>query len=496
MRRKRPRDSAVAEEADRELIRHIRSLGLKTVEQYRRWCADNGFGRGLRKHWKVRARERFHATRLAAEARLSQKKRERRKPDEVIRRICRGEVRENDVTQPQLRAICRAVAGGRASCADRKTLAHLLLHVLAHTNLLTTYPVVEQFGHQVGNTYTEALTCVAAHSQWWLRSIEDWKPRTHNARRQFASLLRHLFVQYDVPQFFDSVWFTGTSVQTKRPQQCYIQVARGTNIRKCDLPIPYTTKMSHFFLQAPGDLTFNQALRWGQICGLGGDARLARAVLGTRIGGSFEHDDFWINVVRWLIANPMLDTTWIGPIADYLHQQRFVPQPVRIAPGDREQMSPPQPNLSMKGRTPATLLRQVQAWHRRLASDNTYQVAQWGRSGIEEFQFLEGSERSGNLKCWTIRELISGKALFVEGRAMRHCVASYASSCARGCSSIWSLEVETNAGRSKVLTVEIRNAARVICQVRGKANRMPTEKERGILRRWGAKAGLTIASHV
>jgi hypothetical protein len=495
MRRKRRGDSAVVDEPDRELMRHIRALGLKSVDAYRQWCVDNGFGRGLHKHWKVRAREQFHATRIVAESRRSQKKRERRKPAEVIRGICEGTVREADVTQPQLRAICRAVSAGGRGHAQAETLASLVLHVQSHANLLSSHPVIEAFGHQAGNTYAEALTRIAAHRAWWLRDMERWKPRTHNTRRQFASLLRHLLARYDMPAFFDTVWFAGQNAAASQSQQWYIQVAQGKNIRTCELPIPYTTKMSHFFMQAPGDITVYQALRWGQIRGLGGDERLARAVLGTRIGDRFGHEDFWITVLRWLIAHPMLDTACVGPLVDYLHQQRFVPQPAAGREG-REAMLPPQPNLTMKGRTPATLLRQVQQWHRRLATDNTYQVAEWNRSGIEPFEFLEGSEQSGNIQCWTIRELLSAKALFVEGRAMRHCVASYATSCARGTSSIWSLEIETNTGRSKALTVEVRNTARIICQARGKTNRVPTTKERDILRRWAAQAGLTIATYV
>ena len=79
---------------------------------------------------------------------------------------------------------------------------------------------------------------------------------------------------------------------------------------------------------------------------------------------------------------------------------------------------------------------------------------------------------------------------------MRHCVAAYAHSCASGACSIWSLEVETFEGRAKVLTVEVQNGARLICQARGKCNMLPGEKLRGILRRWAASTGLSLANYV
>jgi hypothetical protein len=62
--------------------------------------------------------------------------------------------------------------------------------------------------------------------------------------------------------------------------------------------------------------------------------------------------------------------------------------------------------------------------------------------------------------------------------------------------SIWTLEAETFEGRAKILTVEVQNAARLICQERGKCNMLPGEKHRGILRRWAEQAGLALAKHV
>jgi len=53
--------------------------------------------------------------------------------------------------------------------------------------------------------------------------------------------------------------------------------------------------------------------------------------------------------------------------------------------------------------------------------------------------------------------------------------------------------IERNDSRRKqVLTVEVAVGRKAICQARGKTNRMPTEKEMGILRRWAAQEGLTI----
>ena len=80
---------------------------------------------------------------------------------------------------------------------------------------------------------------------------------------------------------------------------------------------------------------------------------------------------------------------------------------------------------------------------------------------------------------------------------MRHCVASYESSCVFGRSSIWSLSLERSDGRRKrVLTIEVSNQRKTICQVRGKANRLPNHKELELIKRWAKQEQLGIDGHI
>jgi hypothetical protein len=486
---------AVGEELDPDLLTHIRSLGLNSIAEYVAWCAQHGFSRRTAKHWRMRLKERAFANRAIANARLTQKKQEIRKPEKIIERIFNGELHEEDVTQAHFKAVCRACRSAQESRGTRLAFHNLLQHAGACSDVVSNQPVIAYFGWQAGNTFLDGLLALARHSENWMRLPTVWKPQTHNARRQFSSLARHLFAEWPVPAFMDSVWFLGNGRGAVQQQGWFLHVGSGQNIRTADLPLAFTKRMAHHFMQAPTDLTVESALRWGQIHGLGGNSRLGKAIIGTRLASSFEQDEFWATVLRFFIANPMLDIAHVGPIIDYIHHQRFVKQEVFVAPGVVERREPPQPNFAMKGRTPASLLRQVTAWHRTLAKMEQPR-AEWPSSGIEGFEFVEGSERSGNLKIWTLTELLSTKALVAEGRTMKHCVASYARSCAHGACSIWMLEVETFEGRSKILTVEVQHGTKLICQARGKCNAAPGDKHRGILRRWAEQAGLRLASYV
>jgi hypothetical protein len=481
---------------DPDLRSHIESLGLRSEGEYTAWCREHGFSPRTTKHWKERLRERTFVTRAAADARLARKKNETRRPEKLVESIFRGEVQTGDITHPALQIVCEASKDVRLCRWTKQALLNLLMRATRLTpQLLSSDLVIAAHGRMEGNSYVAALIALARHRSDWIRPLDDWKPRTHNVHAQFSSLARHLLARYPLPPFLDSVWFKGSGIEASRQQKWFIHLGRGENIRTADLPIPYTKRMSHYFMQAPPDLSVEAALRWGQIHALGGNAALVKAVVATRLGSCFKHDEFWATVVQFFIANPMLDRSQIGPIVDYIQHHKFTFEDVLVPPGRIERQPPPQPNFTMKGRTPESMLRQVEAWHKTLAK-TVQPKAEWLPSGIPGFEFVEGSEKGENLRVWTLRELLSAKALTAEGREMKHCVGSYARSCAHGATSIWTLEVESLEGRRKILTVEVDRRARAICQARGKCNIRPGEKYRSILRRWAEKAQLTIASYV
>ena len=322
----------------------------------------------------------------------------------------------------------------------------------------------------------------------WLRPVEDWKPTGEGLRSQFASLVGHLLAAYPVPAFLASAWPRESTAEAWRHRGWYLHVGVGQNIRHADLPLPYTKLMAHHFLQAPDHFSISEALRWGQVRGLGGSAGLARAVASTRLGRSFEAEDFWATVVIFLVARPEIDLTHVGPIIDYLHDRKFVAEEVLADDGELLALDPPQPDLTMKGRTPRALLRQVGEWQRRSKGPTKLATLRWSPSGIGSYG---GAEPEGQ-RCWTIRELTRGDELRREGEAMRHCVATYAGACVRRRTSIWSMRFENAGSRYRVMTIEVDPATRTICQARRRTNASPNEKALGVLRRWADQEGLRL----
>jgi hypothetical protein len=368
----------------------------------------------------------------------------------------------------------------------------LLKHVQSHTTLLR--PSDRPGEHRI--MLNAGLLALALHHAAWIRPVETWLPATAKPWPLFGALAHHLFARYAVPPFMTSVWFDLPCWEMLPQHHWYKHLGQGGSIRTAGLPLRFTRAMAHLFTQAPHHYTVVAALRWAQVCGLGGSERLARAVIGTRLGRVFENEDFWESVVYFFVNHPSVDLAEVSPIVDFLQYQKFEWRDGVSAEGIFGKQPPPRPDYSMKGRTIASMRRQVAEWHKRLGQDTEQSCLSWAHSPIKDFSLVEGSEALGNMRAWTITELLTSRALLVEGRAMRHCVAVYAKSCARRRASIWSMQVENQRGRHRVLTIEVNLAKRTVCQARRKCEALPKKTELEIVERWATKEGLIIAEAV
>ena len=348
---------------DHELERHLAALGLRTVEEYVNWCARHGFSVRVEKHWHQRCKERYFALQQVLEFPIGSEE-TRITPSPIdysgdCPQRTGGIGSYPAVPHLHLRSV-RVASRPRPRRIPPASATHPGLH-----NLLLAGPMIRQLGMQAGNSFIDALASLAKHHDSWLRPVEQWKPRTHNSRRQFSSLANHLLAKYPVPGFMDSAWFLGNTPEAQRQQEWFKQIGSGKSPRQLDLPVTLTRRMVHHFLRGPADCTVEAALRWAQVLGLGGSARLAEAILGSRLATDFSHEEFWTSVIRWLIAVPMLDTGQIGPIVDYIHHQKFEPQQSAGA-AEGSGSGPPQPDFSIQGRTAASILRQIREWHEDL----------------------------------------------------------------------------------------------------------------------------------
>lgn len=135
-----------------------------------------------------------------------------------------------------------------------------------------------------------------------------------------------------------------------------------------------------------------------------------------------------------------------------------------------------------KGRTTKSALAAARQYHAQLRAIELANIAaRFGLRGQLSWNPKGwGTTIKAEQETWEIIELCSLTELIDEGKALFHCVATYAGRCIAGSSAIFSLRL--NGIRR--LTIEVNCANRQILQARGNSNRTPSSEESEILQRW------------
>ncbi len=368
--------------------------------------------------------------------------------------------------------------------------------------------------------HVEALYNIYSERYHFIRPLEEWRAsKSRNLDKFIGTLTRHLFVRYEMPNFMDKAWINSNDLHIG----WYLLIGSGQSLRNAGgLPFPISKKSAHYFMQAPTSLTITQALRWAQVRSLGGDNNLALNLATTVMSEFFQEDNFWISVIRFLVANQdKLAIHQVNPIIDFLYSKRFLRRRGRER---NEVLDPELPKLTMKRRTLPTLLAAVEQWHTDMArtpelfqylEDNQRVVdiqaqdaqeywetnkdwwkkysKKWPSFGIRQFEYFEGVGQGR--KIYTIRHLKSAKALADEGRTMRHCVGSYAFRCEEGRCAIFTLKLKPKGGSlENLVTIEVTKDKCVV-QARSIKNAIPSSVSKRVIKLWAAENGLTIKNY-
>ncbi|MEM9673480.1 MAG: PcfJ domain-containing protein [Bacteroidota bacterium] len=358
-------------------------------------------------------------------------------------------------------------------CSDKKRQAQreMFREVLLHLDQQKCHKLLQDANYLIG------LFVLVRRSYAMIRSVREWKRSSYSVEKQFVSLVNHFFVRYETPRFLYQVWLDAKS---RKEQQWFIDITSGKSIRRSrGLPIVMTKKTAHFFGQAEDTLTVAEALRWAQTRGMGGSVQIAQAVASSRLSrNNFRDESFWETVIRFLVQQSDEFATQVGEVVDYIANAR-------------EENS----EFSMKGRTWNALWRQTEAWHEQLNRERKLGGRYvWEHSNIGERLIIRGS--GTKTKTFQLIELCSSKALAMEGRKMRHCVSSYAYTCYKQRSTIFSLRMheQTTAEETTLATIEVDLKQRRVVQAKARFNEPISQRAQQIMEKWASEEGLTLAT--
>jgi hypothetical protein len=465
---KRPKPPAI----EPQLLSHLEALGLDTLAGYKRWCYTRGLSTGVDKSDYELETERKLASDGISEEGPTPSRLHRPARADQLRYIYENRV------EPEKATFLSWYARALESLSDDENARHALFRIFIHTEKYAG--LFENIGRHKRYIIANLVGLARRHAEW-IRPIEEWFPKSRGRETGYFEMVRHLLTSYDVPGFLDSIWLRDPRApENQRHHTWYLHLGNGGNIRTAPGFFGHLTKrMAHLFLQAPRHYRVEHAVRAAQVRALGGDDDLVRAVIRTRLGEVIENEDFWLTVIQFFVNNPMLDPAQVGPIVDYIYIQKYAPQDVLQPGGGVVEGPPPHPNFSIKARSADKLVRLVEEWHGDLAAEDYVALKEWKRGAYRPFEHEETDE-TGQQRVWTIDELCSSWELAIEGKALCHCVRSYANRCVAGKVSIWSTQVRVGeADPQNVLTVAVDNKEDKITQYRGKFNMTPQNANPG-----------------
>ncbi len=315
----------------------------------------------------------------------------------------------------------------------------------------------------------------------WVRRPEAFGPPSGSLRRKRDALALHLFAEHPVPGFLlrsldvDPLAVARVPVEDDWAVGLLSHVGRGRSLRAlvgtAALPVPLTRRMCHLFLAARASTPPLLALRRAQVVGSGGPASLAQLLVQTRLGvlrgpDPLVGEPFWHTMIGWMARTPWIATLGAEPLERILTWME-ARQRMLIDAGR---------GLSMRGRTAASLLREVEAWHAMRERQ--------GRRDFPESGLLP--LRSGAL---AITEIRSEVALSEEGAAMHHCASSYRKLLHKGKVALFSI---TEDG-ARAATVEVSLGAGRVVQAKAAFNRACSSSQLRFLRTWASRNRLEVA---
>lgn len=334
-----------------------------------------------------------------------------------------------------------------------------------------------------------------------VRDVDAWKPRRNSAHTVLYDLLRHLFTNYKTPEFLVHGFVTGHLESV----WLFSHIGLGKSLKAFPFVPNFliTNKCYPHLLTTPTECTFNEAYRRAQLLSLGGDDQLFFQLMGSAFGGitnSNKYDktqeDFWVSVMKFFIEHTMIDPEKISEIIDYIIDQKYTVKR-RMVEGGKMIAEVDQPNFTMKGRTPMSLINHSDDWHTfvRINGKRLKDHVGWEKAEIADMKFKNGE--------WDYRiiQLHSARALVDEGNVMKHCVGSYANSCANGRCAIFSFRASNlskNIYSKSEITLEIRteNKQKILTQAKAVRNTQPTTYYMGLVKKWCDANEIKISQYI
>lgn len=307
------------------------------------------------------------------------------------------------------------------------------------------------------------------------------KTKSKIRSKQLKELVRHVFHKYTVPEFMFDIWVSKNTNNIRKQfdfKQWYICVAKGGSLYKEFAKDFLTKKETHIFLTCSHAVSIEEAVVYAIAKSEGAIDGIALRIAKSKINDK-KITDYWKENIRWFAKNTPASIKDVNDLVDYLVAKK---------------VEAPNFTLMGSGFTLVSLLKKMHDWHYDLRRLKAIGDANWEGHPINDSKYTYIDQHNVEY-AWNFYQIKSAKELQEEGNSQRHCVLSYKDSCIKGSCSIWSLKLgfvdDTKNQAKRKLTIEVRNDGRIV-QIRGLANRLIKNDERGIVDKWAKDNGLYV----
>jgi len=333
--------------------------------------------------------------------------------------------------------------------------------------------VLNKIGRELENSTFTRL--IILFSPVWLRRPSNWQGGSDR------SLIEHLFVKYEVPEFLYHTWFAKPDIINVKWICWFLILAQGGSLRKAgeyrlkniqDLSASERRERNYYrwylangfqrqLYDLPERVTPLVACIMAEVKRLGGVRKdylrlLKNHAFIVDVTGFYQQPGselrpeprFWRESVRWLIK-------YRDEISDQEAQSILVWARHEFIENY---------DFSLRGRSVRTSLQRAVEYEESLSKP--WEPYEWEGLG------LDSKVDIGKVK-WSIKELKSARELYEEGRSMHHCVYRYVHQCVDKAKAIFSLK--RNGKRSLTVAVDVETGD--IVQALGRFNRKARIKE-------------------
>ena len=153
--------------------------------------------------------------------------------------------------------------------------------------------------------------------------------------------------------------------------------------------------------------------------------------------------------------------------------------------------------FSFSGRTIQSVIELTNIWHREMImkKESPDESVHWEGYAIKDGEYKETELLKRGVKqtfVYKVTQLLSTKAMFLEGQKMKHCVGSYTSMAAQGKLAIFNISrrYDYDHRLESMATVQISSGNQIV-QARAKCNMAVDALTNKVLKRWASDNNLS-----